>query len=238
MDKKFNNIVLLITGCVTPSADMPFLVLKDPIERRKQYIDSIKFYINYTPIIKIVFCDNSNAESEPELEVLAKVNNKEFEWLSFMGNQKESEIKGKGYGEGEIIDYAIEHSRFIKKESYLVKITGRLIVKNLSLLLNHISLKKGYFFPIYKGFVDTRIYMMPKKIYSEFFINLYLHVDDVKGRYLECVFAECIKKEKIKYKRFIVAPIVGGISGTSGTIHKEDFRIWIYDTIRMYFIKV
>lgn len=237
--ENIKSIVLLLTGCITSSTKVPFLALKNPAERRKQVIDSIKFYITHTSIENIVYCDNSNAFPDFELGLLATTNRKKFEWISFEGNQKMSEQKGKGYGEGEIVDYAIEHSRLLKKENvYIIKVTSRLIVENIELLLQHISLDRLYFSPMFKNYIDTKVYMMPKKIYRNFFSELHLSVEDVKGRYLEYIFAECIKSKKIKYNRFIVAPKIMGVSGTFGVFNKMSWWEWFIRTVRMYLIRI
>ena len=58
---------------------------------------------------------------------------KEFEWISFQGNTTKTQEKGKGYGEGEIIEYAINHSQLLAKSKMLMKLTGRFYVKNMTL---------------------------------------------------------------------------------------------------------
>ena len=96
------DVVLLITGCICPNQNQRFLVLKDAEERLKQYLDSIRFYIESSPFTKIVFCDNSaySCDSVQELMDVAQKRNKTLEWLSFQGNHEKITEQGKGYGEG------------------------------------------------------------------------------------------------------------------------------------------
>ena len=61
-----HNYVLVITGCISPQSDVPFLAVKDPNNRRQQYLDSIKFYIKHSYAKNIVYCDNSNSNVDFE----------------------------------------------------------------------------------------------------------------------------------------------------------------------------
>lgn len=46
---------------------------------------------------------------------------------------------GKGYGELQIIKYAVEHSELLEKCDFIVKITGRYLVENIDTFLKELQ---------------------------------------------------------------------------------------------------
>ena len=73
-----------------------------------------------------ISCDNSNFKSDK----INNIKNPNFELLQYKENYDLTE-KGKGYGEFQIMKFAMAHSLRMKKYDYIVKITGRLYVRNL-----------------------------------------------------------------------------------------------------------
>lgn len=211
-----NKICLIITGCINPNKDVPVLSVKDGDQRRKQYIDSIKFYIEKANFKYIVFCDNSAAEVDKNLFELANKCGKSFEWLSFLGNSEKVVEKGKGYGEIEIINYAIAHSKLINSCECIFKVTGRLIIKNINWFIRLGKDSTNYFMVGMDDFVDTRCYNMELMEFREFFSEAGESVDDNNDVFLEHVFYKIIFNNKITYKLFPIEPEFSGISGSHG----------------------
>lgn len=233
-----DNVVLLITGCITPDVNVPEVVLKDPQKRRQQYIDSIRYYISHSKVKNIIYCDNSEAQELSDLYALANEKNKNFEWLSFQGDKIKCIKKGKGYGEGEIIQYCLKYSEVIKKCDYLIKITGRLQVININFLISCAKESEIYFWPNQtaddRHYINTRIYMMPIVTYKKYFINAHEMVDDKNGVYLEHTFGNCCDKYNLAYKKFLVCPLISGISGSTGRTYRPTIYQEVKDTIKMY----
>lgn len=216
MDK--NKLCLIITGCINPNINVPVLSVKDGKQRRKQYIKSIEFYIKKANFKYIVFCDNSNAHEEDGLKELAQKYGKHFEWISFVGNSDKVVSKGKGYGEIEIINYAVANSVLIRKCKMLFKVTGRLEVKNINWFIRLGKEDNDYFLLRAKKneFVDTRCYCIRKVNYINYFSKAGEYVDDRNGVFLEHVFYKVIQNNKIEYKLFPIEPEFSGISGSTG----------------------
>lgn len=235
-----NKTAILITGCISPNHDTPKLVLSDKEERKKQYFASIEYYILNSMVKNIIYCDNSEIAPEMELISLAKKNGVNLEWLSFKGNVQKTVQYGKGYGECEIVSYALEHSELIKKCSYFVKITGRLIIKNLNVLL---KLTDGgiQFWPNKtednRLYINTRIYMMPIGLYHSCFEDAGSYVNDNQNIYLEHAFGICIKKRNVHYKKFMIVPWVEGISGSTGRIYQPSISGYLKDLIKLWMYK-
>lgn len=241
IEKDKMHTVLLITGCISPNSQTPQLVLKDSDIRRQQYIDSIKYYIKYGHVKNIVYCDNSGAETEQGLSELAEKRGKRFEWISFYGDTGKTVQFGKGFGECEIVNYALLYSDLIKQCEYLVKVTGRLIVKNLNILLK--LSKKGICFcpnrtEDSRFYINTRIYMMPIEAYNLYFQKAADYIDDTNNVYLEHAFGICVEKNEVRFKKFLFAPWVEGISGSTGRIYKPSVISYLKDDIKLRFYSI
>ena len=114
--------VLLITSSIVPQ-EKRFLILKEPKQRLSQYLDSLRFYIVHTNLNNIVLCDNSGFNFPvDEMTALAKEYGKKLEIIQFVGDKKKIIENGKGYGEGEIIEYALHHSLLLKNHHILSRL--------------------------------------------------------------------------------------------------------------------
>lgn len=233
MNKKYKN-VLLITGCINP-VPQKYLVLKEIRPRLEQYIQSIKFYILKSNFKSIIFCENSdyNYGNVNELINLAKNAGKKFEWISFKGNFEKTALQGKGFGEGEIVEYALENSKLLQKCEYFTKITGRLIVTNINKVLDLTNFDKFNIFmnrDIYrrKG-VDTRLYIIKKEIYIKYFLKAYENVNDnaIHPLALEDIFYVNVLQHKAEWINLAVYPRFIGISGGNGKNYAAESKIKI-----------
>ena len=229
------DYVLLITGCIDPSPDVPFLEIKNAENRRRQYIESFEYYIKKTSIRKIVYCDNSMVLKSDEICKLANQYSKEFEWVSFMGDNVKAVAQGKGYGEGEIIEFALKHSRLLQNAHYFIKVTGRVIIKNINILLPFMNVNKMYFCRNTSTNVDTKLYGIPIEAYEKTFLTLYKEVDDRNGKYLENLFSERILGQHLPVHNFIVYPDAQGVSGSTGKSYTLPLKTRIKLTLKSHF---
>lgn len=216
-------MLLLITGCVNVADTTPFVAVRGKNERLNQYLETLKWAISSSPFDIILFCENSGCDFDfyNYVETLKSSRIKRFEYLSFRGNREECDKKGKGYGEGEIIAYAMEHSQYLRQEKYFYKITGKLKVANIDELItddNH-----SYFMRYCDrvGKVDTKFYKLLLSDYNRGLGSVYVNVDDQNGEFLEKVYYEAMKRNAIKYKSFKRIPIIEGVSGTTGRTYQR-----------------
>ena len=91
-----DRIGLLITSCVKPPENVYFLNIVDENERRRQYVESVEYYIKRSPFDKLIYCDNSLEAPSENLIKLATDHKKELEWMSFRGDEDKCVKKGKG----------------------------------------------------------------------------------------------------------------------------------------------
>lgn len=219
------NIPLLVTSAINVNA--PFTILKDPSLRLNLLIDSIMKWRGYFPNIAIVLCDGSGYDFEAS-EAIKKLiqNDSNFEVLSFLNDFTKVTEFGKGYGEGEIIKYALSHSQKLRGVQHFMKITGRLFCCDFYKSINGMLRSDfsgialiGYklnFIPRDEHAFDTRFYVVRRNFYENFLIDAYREVNDKSGNYLEYVF----------YKKLLMANCLGAkinflanfhIEGRSGT---------------------
>lgn len=123
----YNDIVILLTACVDPGG-MINTLLQDIEVRKQQYLEAIGFYLKETKY-NIVFCENTDADFYDEIEAVEKYDR--LEYITFFGNDYDKK-RGKAYGEGRIIKYAMENSRFLKDAAYVIKVTGRIKILNIN----------------------------------------------------------------------------------------------------------
>lgn len=121
------DTVILMTATVCPNG-MRYTVLQDPKIRKSQYLEAIEFYLRETEY-DIVFCENTGANIFDEIASPEKYTR--LEYITFCGNDYDKE-RGKGYGEAEIIKYAICNSRRLVRADFVIKITGRVKILNLT----------------------------------------------------------------------------------------------------------
>lgn len=223
------RIVGIVTGTIRPSSQMGQLVVRDEKERLEQYVQSIRSLIEAEAFKKIVFAENSNygCDALEGLQIAADEHQVELECLSFQGNTEQACIHGKGYGEGEIMDYVFQHSQLLKNEPYFVKITGRLQVDNMAAIAARLKKTRTYFNipnPTRRDIYDTRIYAMPVKQFEEYFENEYGRVMDREGVFLEHVYTEILRDNHIYVSNFPLYPRVRGVSGSGGLAY--DYKEW------------
>lgn len=232
------NVIVILTGCIEP-ADVYGLMLCDSKERLKQYLKSIRFYLQCDSLNKIVFCDNSGYEYDYQKEYqLAEKNNKELEILTYREEYEKVKKRGKGYGEGQILKYVLDNSSLLKEEDYFYKVTGRMIIKNIDKIIENEKKEINYFNKnLYTyGVIDTRFYGIKKDIYTKYFLQVHDRVNDKMGRYLEHCFMHVLDSKKISYKCHAYFPVIKGISGTKGKEYMETYgaQKTLYDVLCKY----
>lgn len=221
--------VILLTACINPDG-MAFTKLTDPEERKKQYIDAINYYVNNTTL-PIVFVENSNTDISSLFD--STIRRGRLEMFTFKGN--EDKMRGKGYGEAEIIDYALNHSKIIDETSILIKITGRLVICNVMMLAasrEFFSLKKSVQCTVNSefSFADSRILIAPVAFIKKLLRGRSL-INDSEHVFFEHILLKTIKEEYFFYYfPFILEPQITGMSGSTGEKYHEtssSFRKWM-----------
>lgn len=212
---------LLVTGTISPPNQVPFLELKDETARYKQYKESILNLLESRYINKLIFCENSGSEIELDhFKEKAMSYNKQFEYITFEADDRNITSNGKGFGEGEIILYALNNSELLRSEKFFFKLTGRLNITNIDNILKESVEGVNYFnrveFFRKNNKVDTRFYGVNISDYLSYLASAYESVRDNDGRYLEHVFYERLSNSNLIHRSTVYYPRFTGISGSSG----------------------
>lgn len=211
--------VILLTACVNPKG-MVFTKLQNPSERLIQYQEALRWYLENTNY-PIVFCENTNTDISVQYKQY--INNRRLEYICFDGNNYDKK-RGKGYGEALIIEYALLHSNFLKKANFIIKITGRLILKNINQLISAASNSNKVYANLHKWnmrlICDSRLFIAPPVFLLKFFLPQIEKLNDANQYYFEHLLYDQIQKyieEGGKHSEFYLPLRLVGISGTHGT---------------------
>jgi hypothetical protein len=239
---KSNLPPILLTSCVIVS-DLS-VSLKDEDSRIRLTIESIEKWLAISSDLRLVVCDGSNFDfSKIVLEKFPEAN---IECIFFENNKELVSVYGKGYGEGEIVKYAISNSVYLKESDFFAKCTAKLWVENFFECIkcwNGTLLCKGYFSNVFSfkktqfSYVDTRFYLVSKSFYLKNLDSEYLNVGGEQGLSLEHCFRDVILKKKYKKILFNVPPVICGVGGGSGTYYKNNMKRRIKEVIRLWLVK-
>src|SRR5690606_38137822 len=121
-------------------------------------------------------------------------------------------------GEGEIVRYALQHSKHLIKSHAFAKCTGKLWVAN------HARCNKGFNgtagFQMHGKrkvvYIDTRFYIVSKDFYKTTVQYAHMGVNDASGHYLEHAFAGAMSHLTSRQIALFPSPDLRGLSGTRG----------------------
>lgn len=217
--KNFNPVILL-TATINPNGTSNTKLLN--IDARKnQYLEAIKFYIEYTHL-KIIICENTGFDFTPFFD---NNNKNELECLCFRGNDYDKS-RGKGYGEALIIKYAIENSKFIREADTIIKITGRVKILNINEIINLIRYQKRESIGIEfwgKNWIQSICFVSHKDWLYNMIKDKLNHLDDRLFNFQKMMYQHLYST--INPDIFSIYPIVYGISGKTNLPYSNNTLI-------------
>jgi hypothetical protein len=233
---------ILLTSCVIIS-DLS-VSLKDKDARIRLTMESIEKWLAISPELNLVICDGSNFDFTNL--VRERFPDAKIECLFFDNNKEFVRLYGKGYGEAEIVKYALLNSTYIGQADYFAKCTAKLWVDNFHECLkswNGNFVCKGYFENVFSlkktkfEYVDTRFYLAKSSFYLNYLDAAHLDLGTEHGRSLEYCFKEVVTKQKFEHVMFNVPPVICGVGGGSGTYYKNNLKRRIKEVIRMWIVR-
>lgn len=215
------DTLLFLTACVHPKG-MAQTVLQDGDVRLRQYLDAIRFYLDKYSY-KILVVENTEVDLSPYFQ--KEIEQGRLECMTFDGNSFDRSL-GKGYGEGLIINYAFSHSQFIKECKFLIKVSGRHQVLNLSSIMTASEwfLNKKEDLVVCEinpanSFARSDCYIASKSFYERYLNEGLLHCNDSKNVWFEHILYKSIVQSHTDGFQFLYIPFAldqRGDSGTSG----------------------
>lgn len=212
MSKK---LVILLTACVSPDG-MFFTNLQDEETRKLQYITALEFYLQNTAI-PIVFCENSGCDISAQFQSYIAAGR--LEYHTFSGNDYDKSL-GKGYGEAQIILYAFQKSAFLRSAKLVVKITGRIIIRNIQDILHSRWLLLKHVFRCsfqYNDYIYSQCFVIDKESLLDILNCGAKRINDSENVFFEHVLYQEVAKRKHLFVIPFFCPLVcKGICGTTG----------------------
>ena len=228
---------ILLTSSVI--AMDPTVLLVDQNSRIFHTIESLRNWLSISPNNQYVICDGSNFD----FSILVRKNfpGAKVECLYFKNQEALVSLHGKGYGEGEIIKYALKNSSYLKTSPWFAKCTAKLWVENYIQCLNEWNgtfLCKAFFANVFTlkkvklEYIDTRFYLVNKEFYQHNFLDAHIGIGGHEGISIEDRFLAILLSGNLKHFLFKVPPTVCGVGGGSGKYYKNTFLRRIKERIR------
>ncbi len=214
--------VLLITTAVRAAPSVSVRVSDH--QRRLEYtLEGIGEWVARVPELRIVVCDGSNSDLTSAIRENWPTST--IEVLHFQNNEKKVARFGKGYGEGQIMAFALKKSKLLRQAPVFMKCTGKLWVDNFHEVLAGIRSTNSFMIrwrPDEHGqrkpfWVDTRFFVVEKTFFRKHLASAYRDVDIEAQHYIEHVYAERLGAVAAERQlRFLVKPQIRGVSGSTG----------------------
>lgn len=239
-----SHIPILLTSSVI--AHDTGVVMTDPVERIDKTLESIAHWLAIDPRLEIVICDGSGFDFSNL--IATKFPTSTIECLHFMNDVELVRARGRGYGEGEIVRYAINHSKRIASAGCFAKCTAKLWVENYSKCLaqwNGQMLFKGVFKNIFSpmrstvfSYVDTRFYLASADAYRQYFENAHHAINAQQGHSLEECFRDRLLAHRLERSLFRTVPIICGAGGGTGTYYQNRIHRHIKEWLRLCAVRL
>lgn len=153
------NVPLLITSAIQPPPNVPFLQLTDPLKRKLATKAALLFWVT-KGVRRIVVADATGSKllSDEEVAELRSLQ-VETEQISYAQDVARLIEKGKGYGEGQLIEFALRSSQLLGEATHFYKSTGKTFVRNFADIHNLIV--RNSFDVMFWKRVEPHILMQP-----------------------------------------------------------------------------
>jgi hypothetical protein len=213
---------VLITIANKPPRDIPYLQMTNLAMRYITAKASIFFWAAHG-IEKIVIADATGDTLLDDKEVaLLKQIGVGVEQISYCQNEDLIKLRGKGYGEGELIKFALKNSTILKSENSFFKCTGKIYCRNFETVLQMIkenNIQNIFWRHLGEGdslmpWADMRFFYTTKIFCEEYLIPAYLKSDDRKEEAVE-YFCFNIFNERLSSAKTL-RPLLSGFSGGTG----------------------
>jgi hypothetical protein len=237
------QIPVLLTSSVV--AHDRGVAVTDTQERTRLALESVREWLKIDPQLQLVLCDGSGFDFGPlvrEQFPLAQI-----ECLHFENDVDKVRAQGRGFGEGEIVRYAVDHSTTIARAGCFAKCTSKLWVENFSECVvqwNDELLLKGVFDHVFSIrrttsllHIDTRFYIASVKVYRRDLIDAHQHIRRDQGHGLEECFREVLVKKSLRRVLLSVAPVICGVGGGTGVYYKNSLKRTLKERLRLALVR-
>ena len=216
------GLPILLTATIRP-AGATDVKRRDAAVRLNDYRESLARWIADPDAAAIVFCENSGWDLS-ELEEFCAQRNSRGAGIEFLSVPCEGAPFGKGPGEMQILAYAARHSQCLREAGAVMKVTGRLYVKNNAAIVGGL---RGRTLPdVSCDLTDNLTYAHSRMFYAALpFLENHLLpqsriIDETRGVYFEHALARAVHSllaEGGVWSMLPAPPDIIGLSGTDDT---------------------
>jgi hypothetical protein len=208
--------LVLITTATQPPEGVHGLEMTN-VARRKITAKAAVFFWSALGVKKIVVADATGQTLLEESEVLML--NKmdvEIEQIQYLQDTRLVIQKGKGYGEGALIKYALQKSQLLKNENNFFKCTGKVYCRNIIEIFNLIQANKIqniFWRDALKSFlIDTRFFYVSKDFCHNVLLPDFEKIDERNNMAMEHVVMKMARERMIPSTS--ERPMLSGFSGS------------------------
>lgn len=207
-------------------------------------LESVQQWLRICPTAKLVICDGSGFDFS-EL-IRTRFPGADIECLAFLNDQERVRVQGKGFGEGEIIKYALAHSESMQSSPSFTKCTGKLWVENYHDCMREWTkglLCFGYFKDVFSlrptvlDYIDTRFYVVDRDFYRRFLSEAHQKVGGQWVEGIEQRFLEVVLEHKLTGVLMTTVADVRGVGGAAGTYFKTGLRRELKSKLRLALVR-
>jgi len=213
--------LVLITTATKPPEGISSLEMTN-VAKRKITAKAAIFFWSALGIKKIVIADATGQTllDESEMLLLSQMD-VEVEQIHYLQDNALVIRKGKGYGEGALIKFALENSKFLQSADNFFKCTGKVYCRNFVDIFNmieHHNIKNIFWRDVSDSSLDTRFFYASKDFTEKLLIPAFEHINERNNFTLE----HCVLKVANEHLTQ-VASVRPALSGFSGGLNKPYF---------------
>jgi hypothetical protein len=215
-------VTVLITTANNPPSGMPFLSMTNPVSRMIATKAALYFWVTQG-VEQIVLADATGTNLlTAEEEAAIDESETRVEQINYQQDKDLVVKKGKGYGEGKLIEYAINHSELLSRVDHFFKCTGKVYVRNFPAV--HSAVNRNNLSNLFWRFMgdgtwlqpwtDCRFYYTSRSFATNHLLPAYFASNDTTGDICEHRVYEVVERNLKPGKA--LRPLVTGYAGATG----------------------
>lgn len=214
-----SDVLIFITATIN-CGNTPHVKRRDPEQRKQDYLQAFRAWLSLNRKADILFCENSNADLSSFREaVRTQKSDNSVRIVTFPGNVG-AQQKGKGHGEIEMLRYSFDTIPELKDYRYIIKVSGRYLVKNGTELTNRIrQMTADLICDIHANLTygDTRTVAFKPQIALAHLIHYQEELDEDNGVIMEHLMARCLHRTLMAGGSWAPLPCTPYCDGISGS---------------------
>jgi hypothetical protein len=231
---------VLITTANNPPPGAPFLRMTNTVMRAITAKAALYFWIAQgAKNIVLADATESNLLTDLEMKEIESLQTR-VEQISYQQDFGTVRKKGKGYGEGKLIEYALGHSELLAGVESFFKCTGKTYVRNFPTIADFIRINKlsSIFWRDMKDgtsmlpWTDCRFYYTSRTFARQHLIPAYLASDDAVSACEHYIYRAVSHSMQVGKA---LRPLISGFSGGTGESYfdaslgylDDNFPCWV-----------